>query len=100
MTSKTKRIEQEGAAKDVERLFALAKSTGIKEQKLADRYVALARKIASRNRVSLRKHNREHCRKCSCYFTSKTLRVRTRSKPHNTVIYTCLRCGHMTRIRK
>ena len=94
MVSKSKRVEQSGARKDVETLFLLAKTA---EQKLADRYVFLARKLASRNRISLRQYNRVHCRKCSTYFTSKTLRVRMRPK---TVVYTCLKCGEIKRIPK
>jgi ribonuclease P protein subunit RPR2 len=97
MVSKGKRVEQEGARKQVERLFELAEKMGAREQKLADRYVELARKLASKNRISLRRYNRKHCRKCSAYFTAKTLRVRTRP---TAVIYTCLKCGHITRIRK
>ena len=94
MASKQKRIEQLGARKEVEQLFALARKAS---QQLADRYVALARKLAARNRISLRHYNRVHCRKCFTYFTSKTLRVRTR---RGSVVYTCLKCGNMTRIRK
>jgi RNase P subunit RPR2 len=75
MVGKGKRVEQTSARKEVERLFSLAKTA---TQDLADRYVALARQLASRNRISLRAHNREHCRKCSTYFSAKTLRVRTR----------------------
>ena len=97
MTGKSKRVEQEGARKDIEKLFTLASEIAPREQKLADKYVALARKLASRNRVSLRRYNRVHCRKCSTYFTSKTLRVRTRQ---TAVVYACLKCGHITRIRK
>jgi ribonuclease P protein subunit RPR2 len=94
MVGKLKRIEQEGARREVERLFALAKDA---KQELADRYVLLARRMAERNRVSLRAHNREHCRKCCAYFTGKTLRVRMRP---GSIVYTCLRCEHVTRIRK
>ena len=94
MVSKAKRVEQEHARKDIDRLFKLASSAS---QKLADRYVLLARKLANRNRVSLREYNRKHCRKCSTYFSAKTLRVRTRA---SGVVYTCLKCGHVTRIRK
>ncbi len=100
MTGKAKRIEQAAARKEVDDLFALAAKVVRSEpdgQRLADRYVFLARKLASRNRISLRRYNRLHCRKCSCYFTSKTLRVRTRTA---SVVYACLRCGHITRIRK
>jgi ribonuclease P protein subunit RPR2 len=92
MTSREKLREQEQARKDIVRLFSQAAKA---RQELADRYVLLARKLAERNRISLRAYNRTHCRKCCAYFTSKTLRVRTRP---GTVVYACLRCGHMTRI--
>jgi RNase P subunit RPR2 len=97
MVSKAKRAETEFARKDIERLFSLAEATT--EQRLADRYVALARKAASRHRVSLKRYNRVHCRKCSCAFTGATLRVRTKTGPAGkNVMYECLRCGHITRI--
>lgn len=94
MVSRQKRLEQDVARKEVRELFSLAAKA---PQEWADRYVQKARKIASRNRVSLREHNRKHCRKCAAYFSAKTLRVRLRP---SGVVYTCLRCGHMTRVRK
>lgn len=94
MVSRYKRKEQELARKEIETLFRLAADA---EQQWADRYVAKARKLASRTRVSLRKYNRVHCRKCSTYFTASTLRVRTRPA---SVVYACLKCGHITRLRK
>jgi RNase P subunit RPR2 len=97
MASKTKQAEQVGARAEIERLFALAQKNAVAEPKLAKRYVSLARGLASRHRISLRKYNRMHCRKCCAYFTSKTLRVRTRPA---SVVYACLSCGYMTRIRK
>jgi RNase P subunit RPR2 len=93
MVSKAKRFEQDVARKDIRALFRLAKET----PRMAERYVEHARKLASRNRVSLREYNRVFCRKCGAYFSSATLRVRTRP---TTVVYTCLRCDHMTRIPK
>jgi RNase P subunit RPR2 len=97
MVSKAKRVEQGAARKDIDKLFALAAETAHSDQCRADRYVEIARKAASRNRVSLRQYNRLHCRKCSSYFTSKTLRVRTRPA---SVVYACLKCGDIKRIRK
>lgn len=94
MVSRSKRIEQEVARKQVKELFALAAKA---DSQWADRYVAKAAKIASRNRVSMREYNRRFCRKCHTYFTAKTLRVRTRP---SGVVYTCLKCGHMTRLKK
>jgi RNase P subunit RPR2 len=96
MTGKGKRAEQEHAGREIERLFTLAAEAGAAEQKLADRYVHLACELSRRNRVSLRKYNRVHCRKCSTFFTSKTLRVRTRAGVG--IVYACLRCGDITRI--
>lgn len=93
MVSKEKRVEQESSRKQIAELFQLAERT----PRMADRYVAKARKLASRSRISLRQYNRVHCRKCGAYFTAKTLRVRMRP---SSIVYTCLRCGHMTRIRK
>jgi ribonuclease P protein subunit RPR2 len=98
MTSNQKRKEIAGAGREVDTLFALAKTAAeAGEQAAADKHVLKARKLASKNRISLRKYNRVHCRKCSTYFTSKTLRVRTRVGVG--IIYTCLRCDHVTRIK-
>ncbi|MDD9954170.1 MAG: ribonuclease P [Candidatus Woesearchaeota archaeon] len=86
-----------GDREDIKQLFLFAEEVAPQEPYLANRYVALARKISSRKRISLRAYNRKHCRKCSVFFTSKTLQVRTR-KDH--VVYQCRCCGNMTRIRK
>ncbi len=96
MASKFKRIEAQGSRLEVERLFMVAKANAIKNPNLSNRSVVIARKLASKNRISLRKYNRLHCRKCAVYFTSNTLRVRTTS---SSVVYSCLSCNHVTRIR-
>lgn len=97
MSGKIKKAQALGSRQEVERLFAVAKQNAVTDPKLAQRCVEIARKIASKSRISLRKYNRLCCRKCSAYFTSKTLRVRTNP---SSVSYSCLSCGDVTRIRK
>lgn len=89
-----KRKEDLGAQAAIAGLFAQA---AVSDQEAARALVMKARTLASRRRVSLRAYNRAHCRKCCAYFTARTLRVRTRA---THVVYACLSCGHVTRLRK
>jgi ribonuclease P protein subunit RPR2 len=63
---------------------------------LADRYVALARRIGMRYNVRLRREYRElYCRSCSAFWVEgRTVRTRLRS---GCRVRTCLRCGHQRR---
>jgi ribonuclease P protein subunit RPR2 len=63
---------------------------------LADRYVALARRIGMRYNVRLLPEYRElYCRSCSTFWTEgRTVRTRLRSGRR---VRTCLRCGHQRR---
>lgn len=92
-----KRKEDLGAKAVIAGLFAQAAMAAVSDQEAARAFVMEARKLASRRRVSLRAYNRAHCRKCCAYFTARTLRVRTRA---THVVYACLSCGHVTRLRK
>jgi len=83
-------------SQDVSVLMQLSLS-GKKE--LASRYVALARAISKRSRVSMREYNRIHCRKCSASLRATPgIRVRTRTtRGAAMLVYTCS-CGHSTRM--
>jgi ribonuclease P protein subunit RPR2 len=63
---------------------------------LADRYVALARRIGMRYNVRLRREYRElYCRSCSTFWVEgRTVRTRLRS---GSRVRTCLRCGYQRR---
>jgi len=65
---------------------------------LADRYVALARRIGMRYNVRLSGEFRElYCRACSAYWVEgRTVRTRLRSGQR---VRTCLRCGAQRRTR-
>ncbi|HEY1198915.1 MAG TPA: hypothetical protein VGG32_09375 [Thermoplasmata archaeon] len=85
------------ARERVSDLFGLAEreARGLHPE-LADRYVALARRIGMRYNVRLRREYRElYCRSCSAYWVEgRTVRTRLRS---GSRVRTCLRCGHQHR---
>ena len=91
------RKEAAGVRQQIADLFTRAAVVAASDKEAARALVTKARKMASRKRVSLRAFNRSHCHKCCVYFTAKSLRVRTRP---NHVVYACLSCGHVTRLRK
>jgi len=93
----SRRKKVENARSRIGELFAEAGVIALRDPAGARALIFKARKLASRKRVSLRAYNRRHCRKCCAYFTSKTLRVRTRG---DHIVYACLGCGHVTRLRK
>jgi len=87
------------AAERVGYLFELAEGVFKKSPELADRYVQLAWKLATRYNVRFPPHlKRKFCRRCKSFWVpSVTCRVRTRPDPPCVVI-TCLRCGRITRL--
>jgi ribonuclease P protein subunit RPR2 len=87
------------AAERIERLFELADRVFRKRPELADRYVQLAWRLATRYNVRFPPHlKRKFCRRCKTFWVpSVTCRVRTRPHPPS-VIVTCLRCGRITRL--
>lgn len=91
-TSGTKRIAEERIA----RLFDLAGETFASDPARADRYVALARQIAMRQRIPVPRDLRHRfCRRCSAYLVpGANARVRVQ---RGKVIVTCLVCGHQKR---
>jgi ribonuclease P protein subunit RPR2 len=80
-------------------LFDLAQKEELKNPERAQRYISLARRLASRNRVHL-PSNLKHliCPGCKFYMSPITSRTRIRQtrEPHITI--TCLHCGYITRI--
>ena len=86
-TPLTKKIARERIA----RLFAEAHHAFPSHPDLSDRYVAIARKIAMRQRVRIdREFRRQFCRRCSSFLVpGTTSRVRIRD---NRVVVTCLVC--------
>ena len=86
-TPKTKKIARERIA----RLFELARGQFAEHPELSNRYVAIARKIAMRQRVRIdRELRRQFCRRCSSFLVpGKTSRVRVHG---GMVVVTCLVC--------
>ncbi len=75
-------------------LFGLADKA---EDKLADRYVYLARKIAMRYNLKLPKSlKQKFCHHCYIYFKPDRVVVRTSTK-NKAVEYTCAKCNKVTR---
>ncbi|MBU3940693.1 MAG: ribonuclease P [Nanoarchaeota archaeon] len=91
---KNKEEQKEIAKKRIEKLFEEAEKT--KSQKLANRYVELARKIAMKLNLRMpKKFKRKFCKHCYNYFKGKNYRVRTRD---GKLIYYCFECKKYTRI--
>ncbi len=82
------------ALERIEILFELAEKA---ENKLADRYVYLARKIAMRFNLKLLKSlKQKFCHHCYIYFKPDRVTVRTNAK-NKVVEHTCSSCGKVTR---
>ncbi|MEM0475740.1 MAG: hypothetical protein QW343_03020 [Candidatus Norongarragalinales archaeon] len=75
-----------------EKLLRLAAAVLDEDEKLAKRYVALARKIAARHRIPL--GNKAFCKKCGLpWIAGRTVKVRLGRRcagRGKTVLYTCV----------
>jgi ribonuclease P protein subunit RPR2 len=93
-TPDTRRIARERIAT----LFALAEEFFHGNPEWSDRCVALARRIAMRQRIRIdREFRRRFCRWCGAFLVPGTnMRVRIQ---HRKVVATCLGCGHQARFR-
>ena len=86
--------QKEIAKERINVLFEEARKT--KTQKLADRYIELARKIAMKVNYKMPKqYKRKFCKHCYTYFRNGNYRVRTKD---NKLIYYCFNCKKYTRI--
>jgi len=85
------------AAERIARLFELAEGVFEKHPELADRYVKLAWKIATRYNIRFPLAlKRRFCRKCLSFLRpGVSCRVRVQQ---GCVTVTCLRCNHVTRL--
>jgi ribonuclease P protein subunit RPR2 len=77
-------------------LFDEAKKVYKKNPSLADRYVAIAKKIAMKTQISIpSSFKKKFCKKCSHYLVpGLNCRVRIRNKK---LIYYCLKCKNYMR---
>ncbi len=93
-------VTKQIALERIQILFRLARETIREDPELAQRYVAIARKIAMRTRVRLpRKYSRQVCRHCKSFVLPGVnchVRIQSRREPH--VVVTCFNCGKHTRI--
>jgi ribonuclease P protein subunit RPR2 len=88
------------AQQRIHRLFDLAKEKIRDEPELAQRYAAIARKIAMRAKLRLPAEYRHMiCRHCKSFIypgVNCRVRVQQRREPHMTI--TCQVCGETARI--
>ncbi|TQD28207.1 ribonuclease P protein component 4 [Methanolobus vulcani] len=93
---KNKAIARSIAQERIGYLFSLAKSEFSEKPEMSKRYVALARKIGMRHRVSIPSElKRSFCKNCgSLLLPGKNSRVRLND---GTIIITCLDCGSIKR---
>ena len=82
------------ALERIERLFKLAEKA---DDKLSDRYVYLARKIAMRYTLKLPENlKKKICHHCYIYFKPARVTIRTNTK-NKAIEYTCSDCRKITR---
>lgn len=80
-------------------LFKLAEENILSHPDRSKRYIELARKIASRNRIHIPKEFKQRiCRGCKNLLTpiNSHTRIRHAREPHVTI--TCHNCGKVNRI--
>ncbi len=79
------------ALERISELFRQAEKIHVESQKLADRYVSLARKISLRYKVSFsREQKASFCKKCSSFLVpGKNSRART---SNGKLVVQCLNC--------
>jgi ribonuclease P protein subunit RPR2 len=79
----------------MERLFVLADAAKEQHPQRSDRYVQIARRISTRNRVRMpRALKHLFCKHCGCFLPPGKKRVRLL---HGIIISTCLSCGGQIR---
>ncbi|NYT05492.1 MAG: ribonuclease P [Methanomicrobiales archaeon] len=90
--------EKRIAAERIDMLFSRAERFFSGDPSSSDRCVALARRIAMRQRVRIpRPLSMRFCRRCYGFLVpGRNMRVRVH---HGYVIVTCLRCGYQRRYR-
>lgn len=88
------------AKQRIQTLFEQATLIHKTNPQLAQRYIAMARKIAMAARLCLPAvYKRQICKKCNALLVpGETSRVRLKSKREPHVVITCLNCGSQTRI--
>ena len=92
--------DKEIALQRIRRLFQLARGIVHEDEELAQRYVALARKVSMASRVRVpREFRRQMCRGCKRFIlpgVNCRVRLQQHREPH--IVITCSYCGRGTRI--
>ncbi|WP_407355365.1 ribonuclease P protein component 4 [Methanolobus sp. WCC5] len=93
---KNKAISRDIAQERIGYLFELAKNELSQDPARSERYVALARKIGMRHRVSIPAElKRNLCKKCGCLLVpGNNSRIRLKD---GRITVTCLRCSEVKR---
>ncbi len=96
--SKKPKKQLEEAEHQIKRYFALADKAFAEDKGLANRYVALARKMAMRFKIKLPKTiQRKFCKHCYKYLMpGVNCRIRTNS---GKVVYYCMECKKYMRFQ-
>lgn len=95
MKPKAKTDLRAEAKNQAEYYLELAQVMWEKDEKLACRYVRIARQLAMRHRVHL--DPRAYCKACGVPFVASTLKVR-QDRANQTVLYACRHCSALRRI--
>ena len=83
---------QKIALERIYRLFELAEKFFEKEPKLSKRYVALAKKISSKNKATIPwELKKKFCKKCGAFLKSEKNSKETKQPPF--LLIKCLECG-------
>ena len=96
--AKKQKQQKELAVERIERLFSLAEINFRKNPERSHRYISLARKIAIRFNIRLKKDlKRKFCKRCYRYLVpGVNCAVRVRSS-QQSIITKCLECGNIMR---
>ncbi len=89
--SASKRI----ALQRIHKLFQLARDTIVEDEKLAQRYVDIARKLSMATRTSMPlEYRRQICRECKRFILpGVNCRVRIQQRRETHIVVTCGYCG-------
>ena len=85
----------ESILKEIDKLFISAKENSRKKIEVSRKKIALARKIAKRSNISLKKYKKKFCHKCNTYFVQRENYKKRLSK--RKISIKCLNCGNYSR---
>lgn len=92
-----RKIPDKKIVKEIEKLFVKALQESKTNPQLSKKCVALARKMAKRENLSLKKYRRDFCHNCNSYFVPGRNCIIRISKGKKTI--KCLECNAYLRIK-